>query len=105
MDVFAIRDRLIGDYAEFVESFISIKDRRISDYVDDVLTSGALWPEPLIQLNPSFAPGESLDALISEGVLHAECAKIFRVKSKDDPAAPRDPPRRYAGRPLERRRR
>jgi ATP-dependent helicase YprA (DUF1998 family)/very-short-patch-repair endonuclease len=85
MDVFAIRDRLIGDYAEFVESFINIKDRGISDYVDDVLTSGALWPEPLIQLNPSFAPGESLDALISDGVLHAECAKIFRVKSKDDP--------------------
>jgi len=85
VDVFSIRDRLIGDYAEFVQSFISIKDHRISHYVDETLKSGALWPEPLIQLNPSFAPGESLDALISEGVLHPECANIFRIKSKDDP--------------------
>src|SRR5215204_5075448 len=50
------------------------------------LDEGLLWPDPLIQLNPSFEAGESIDELVDEGVLHEECARIFRVK-KD----PHDP--------------
>lgn len=40
---------------------------------------GLLWLDPLIELNPSFEPGESIDDLVEEGVLHSECARIFRV--------------------------
>ena len=29
MDVFALRERLIDDYAEYIQSFIRIKDPRI----------------------------------------------------------------------------
>src|SRR5438093_3426824 len=44
-----------------------------------------LWPDPLIQLNPLFAPGESIDELVAKGTLHRECARIFRKdKSEDD---------------------
>ncbi len=84
MDVFGIRDRLISDYAGFVQSFITVSDDRIHDYVDDILKQGALWPEPLIQLNPSFARGEPIPDLISQDVLHPECDKIFRIKSEED---------------------
>ena len=36
------------------------------------------------QLNPSFEAGGHIDDLVSGGTLNAECAKIFRLKNKDD---------------------
>jgi len=80
MDVFDLRDQLIEDYSRFVRSFINIRDERIADYVDRELQDGALWPEPLIQLNPAFEPGETVDELVSSGVIHSECGRIFRIK-------------------------
>lgn len=50
------------------------------------LDTGVLWPEPLIQLNPSFEPGDWVDDLVSQQVLHPECSKIFRIKRKVDDA-------------------
>jgi len=79
MDVFALRDRLIGDYSSFVTSFINIRDRRIRDHVSEELSRGALRRDPLIQLNPSFESGGHIDDLVGEGVLHGECSKIFRI--------------------------
>lgn len=58
MDVFRIRDQLVDDYAQYVRSFITIRDDQIRSYVDEVLDAGALWPETLIQINPAFEPGE-----------------------------------------------
>lgn len=81
MNVFELRNRLIDDYSRFVRSFISIRDERIADYVACELEEGALWPDPLVQLNPSFEPGETIDELVDQGVLHEECRHIFRLKS------------------------
>src|ERR1043166_3248217 len=78
MNVFALRDRLVGEYSQYVKNFIQIRDKPISDHVNQRLDEGMLWPEPLIQLNPSFEPGAWIDDLVKEGVLHAECGKIFR---------------------------
>ena len=74
MDVFALRDRLVGDYESYVGSFIKIKDARIEDEVMRSLDEGLLGPDPLIQLNPTFQAGESIDELVEEGLLHGECA-------------------------------
>ena len=78
MNVFELRNRLITDYGHFVRSFMHIQDARIRDKVEEELRTGLLWPEPLIQLNPSFEPGAWLDALVDDGILHAECRQIFR---------------------------
>ena len=43
-----------------------------------------LWPEPLIQLNPAFRPGSSVDNLVDTGVLHKTCKIVFRRKREDD---------------------
>ena len=87
MDVFALRDRLVADYANYTRSFIKIADPRIRRKVDTELDAGAFWPEPLLQLNPAFEPGGTIDDLVSEGVLHEECARIFRLDKTDaDPA-------------------
>lgn len=34
MDVFELRDRLVGDYGSYVQSFIRIKDPRVEDEVN-----------------------------------------------------------------------
>ncbi len=84
-NIFDFRDQLIDDYASYVNSFLQIRDPAIQAYVKGKMEEGALWPEPLIQLNPLFEQGESIDALVAEGVLHPECARIFRKgKSEDD---------------------
>ena len=57
MDIFGLRDKLVKDYSDYVTSFIHISDDRIREYVDSSLVQGLLWPDPLIQLNPSFEPG------------------------------------------------
>ena len=78
MDAFEIRRQLINDYATYVRSFINIRDRQIDQRVQEELDSGLLWPDPLIQLNPAFEPGDSIDGLVAEGILHEECGRIFQ---------------------------
>ena len=84
MDVFRLRDRLIETYSSYIQSFINVRDGRISKQVQDAFAKGLLWPEPLIQINPSFEPGESIDELIEQGVLHEECGRVFRIKPERD---------------------
>ncbi len=79
MNVFDLRDRLVGDYASYTASFINIADPRISAKVDSALEAGAFWPEPMLQLNPTFLPGGTVEDLVAQGALHQECARIFRL--------------------------
>ena len=86
MNVFELRDRLTSDYSQFVRSFISIRDKRSGAKVDAELGEGLLWPEPLIQLNPSFQLGENIDELVDAGILHEECRRVF-LRGKDSGGA------------------
>ncbi len=83
MDVFDLRQRVIHDYSSYIRSFFTIRDPRIDALVRDELDGGLLWPDPLLQLSPSFEPGESLADLIAAGDLHPETARIFAFKSED----------------------
>lgn len=78
MDVFAFRNRIIADYLRYVSSFISISQPRLNEFVGECFKSGKLWPDPLIQLNPTFKPGKTVDELVNEGVLEPGCGPIFR---------------------------
>ena len=80
MDVFALRQRLVDDYAAYIRSFILIRDRRINAKVDQDIKDGLLWPDPLIQLNPAFEPGATVSQLVDAGVLHPRCKQIFAIK-------------------------
>src|SRR5690349_15144211 len=83
MDVFDLRSRLVNDYARYTRSFIKIADARINERVESALSDGALWPEPLLQLNPTYLPGGTIDDLVADGTLHPECARIFRIDKSD----------------------
>jgi ATP-dependent helicase YprA (DUF1998 family)/very-short-patch-repair endonuclease len=78
MNIFEFRNELIADYASYVKSFIRIQDPRLHSYVEQQLASGVFYPEPLIQLNPSFARGGTIEELVAQKVLHPECLQIFR---------------------------
>ena len=86
-----MRSRLVEDYASYTRSFIKIADPHIHAKVEAALDGGAFWPEPLLQLNPTFHPGGTMDELVAQGVLHPECQRIFRVEKTDSD---------HTGRPL-----
>jgi ATP-dependent helicase YprA (DUF1998 family)/very-short-patch-repair endonuclease len=87
MNVFSLRDQLVKEYSEYISSFIQIRDQRIKEHVGQQLSSGLLWPDALIQLNPAFEYShQSLEELVDEGVLHKTCKTIFRRKSENPEA-------------------
>lgn len=66
MDVFDFHDGVIQDYARYVRSFVNIRDERIDEKVAAELSGGKLWPNPLVQFNPAYEEGESVDVLYYE---------------------------------------
>ena len=78
MDVFQLRDDVVDQYAAFVRSFLQVADDEILGYVDGEFDRGRLWPDPMVQLNPGFETGGSVEDLVAEGVLVPECARVFR---------------------------
>lgn len=68
MDVFALREQLVTDYGRYAESFLAIRDERIRAHVAERLEAGVLWPDPPLQLNPSYEPGGTVDELVAEGL-------------------------------------
>ncbi len=83
MEAFEFRNRLIDDYARFSRSFAKIKAPDIKAAVDAVYDEQRFWPAPLVQINPSFEPGPTVEDLVRRGVLHPDCAEIFRKGRKD----------------------
>jgi len=79
MDVFALRERLISDYQSFARSFTTIHADDLKKGVDDKYSSGKFWPEPLVQINPRYAPGRSTSDLAVQGVLLPLTAQCFDI--------------------------
>lgn len=83
MDVFQLRDRIISDYSSYATSFVTIRDERVREYVEAELRDGHLWPDPLVQVSPSYCEGDSLEALIAADVLHPRCRDVFVARTSD----------------------
>jgi len=77
MNVFQTHAGIIDDYATYIRSFLNIADPVILEVVAAELRQGKLWPEPLLQFNPSFEMAGSVAALASTGILHPDMADIF----------------------------
>ena len=70
MDAFQTRENVVSNYREYLSSFLSIADDRIKTEVANSFESNGFIPEPLIQFNPSFQKGESLQDLVNAGEIH-----------------------------------
>ena len=54
MNVFETHAKIVSDYASYIRSFINIADADIRHVVEDELSRGKLWPQPLLQFNPAY---------------------------------------------------
>src|SRR5581483_4457550 len=50
----------------------------IRDTVDKALAEGKLWPEPLLQFNPSYEMAGSIEEVVNKGALHRSLANVFK---------------------------
>jgi hypothetical protein len=78
MDAFALRDAMVEDYRRFATSFTTIFAEDVRQQVDAIYAEGRFWPEPLIQINPSYRRTTTVAALVESGLLRPACREIFR---------------------------
>lgn len=78
MNVFDIHLDIVGEYKNFLQSFIKVKNDEIKIIIDDALNSGKILPEPLIQFNPSYEKSDSLEKIVDKYHLHTDLTKIFK---------------------------
>lgn len=76
-NIFELYRDILDDYKLYINSFINIWDDRILSTVKKDFDSGNLYPEPLIQFNPSFESGGSVEDLINKGTLLKAFNNIF----------------------------
>jgi superfamily II DNA/RNA helicase/very-short-patch-repair endonuclease len=76
-NIFQLHKEILDDYKLYIDSFINITDERILSTVKKNFDSGKLFPEPLIQFNPSFESGGSVEDLVNNGTLSKEFINIF----------------------------
>jgi hypothetical protein len=78
MDVFDLDRSVVADYEKFSRSFSVIKAEDLKRGIDAIYAGRRFWPEPLLQLNPHYAPGGSIADLVRDGTLDPGCAAYFR---------------------------
>src|SRR5918996_682829 len=84
MSIFNLHRDVIDDYRDFVRSFFTVADDRAREFIEHELVQEArLWPEPLLQVSPSYARGPSVDDLTTRGLLLPQTANVFRYENGD----------------------
>ncbi len=78
MKIYETHQRIIQSYSEYIQSFIHISDEQIKKKVDDSLSEGILWPQPLLQFNPAYESAGSIEEAINDGLLHDDLRHIFK---------------------------
>jgi superfamily II DNA/RNA helicase len=82
MNAFTFRDQIVRNYENFSRSFVRIAAEDIKRAVDAEYAKNRYWPEPLIQINPNYKPGSTIQELAGSSVLHPATAQIFQVKDR-----------------------
>jgi helicase len=79
MDIINLYNKLKGSYKSYLSSFVTIRDERIEEKVNDAIQQEKLWPKALIQFNPNFAQGIDVSEMISRGLpIHQELHLFFK---------------------------
>lgn len=77
--IFSLHKSVMSDYADYVRSFVRIANPEIRAEVESELCQGnKYWPDPLIQFNPAYKPGETTEDLVARKVLHPDCLHSFK---------------------------
>ena len=81
-DAFALRERVVQEYRDYVESFVRVLDPGIDQFVRKQLEKWELWPDAVLQLNPAYEQAEMLGELAASGVIMPETARFFSERIK-----------------------
>jgi superfamily II DNA/RNA helicase len=82
LDVFSLRDSVVEEYKRFATSFTTIYAPDIRDQIDAIYAEQRYWPEPLIQINPSYKRTVDVGALVKDRVLDPGCAELFQADGR-----------------------
>lgn len=78
MNIINLYDKLKESYKDYIHSFVTIKDKRIEDIISEAIHNEDMWPKALIQFNPNFAQGISVDAMREQGLpINKDLTKFF----------------------------
>ena len=78
MNIFSLHKEILEAYESYIKSFIHIEDKEIESQVNQALDAGKLWPEPLIQFNPSYEKGKAVQELIDSKLLNSNLKHTFK---------------------------
>ncbi|HKJ80772.1 MAG TPA: DEAD/DEAH box helicase, partial [Ignavibacteriaceae bacterium] len=77
MDIFNVHKNIIDDYSSYISSFLDISDPGIRDKVNEYFEAQKLWPQELIQFNPSFEIAGDISDFTSNGLLNKNLQYVF----------------------------
>lgn len=79
MNILTFHQELLNGYKSYIKGFIDIKDRQIKKKVEEGLEDKRFWPDPLVQFNPTFKKGSTIESLTArpENKLHKGLQDIF----------------------------
>lgn len=77
MNVFDTHRQIVDDYDQYIRSFINISDPEIAREVEQSLSEGRLWPQPLLQFNPAYEHAGTVEQSVASGLLHDDTRHIF----------------------------
>jgi len=78
MNIYETHKQIIDSYSDYIRSFINISDPKIKDLVEQSLSDGKLWPQPLLQFNPAYEDAGPIKDAIATGLLHRDVQDIFQ---------------------------
>lgn len=76
-DFFKLHADIMEQYKAFSQSFVDIDDPQILKELEKYGNDKSMWPEPLIQFNPSYQEGCELKQLVDEGLFDPRMNQIF----------------------------
>lgn len=78
MNILSLYDRLKTSYKDYLGSFVSIKDKRIKEEVNASIHNETMWPDALVQFNPCFEQGLTVNEMINNGLpIHQDLSLFF----------------------------
>jgi len=80
MSIFDLRLLIIEEYGKYVQSFFSIADERVREFIkEEVLVKRALWPDDLLQISAPYERAVRVEDLVNRGKLNP-----FRMRKAND---------------------
>lgn len=84
MNIFDLDRFVVGNYERFARSFTTIRAEDIKSQLEEQYRKGHFWPQPMIQLNPSYRTDTTVAQLVKSNSLQPGMQDLFRDSRSPD---------------------